>query len=238
MSSGMVMQCEPDVFADTDLRARQRRVAIAVVHGRNDDVVAFAQGEGTFRSCLEHGFPTLRLFANDAGHGFSSLPWRDAVEWLEAMASAEPKVLAKAGQEALDADRFRDATAAVLRLRAVAPADAAAKAIAAKVDEYAIGDVDRFATAMAAPGDGAWIDDFLVFRDKFEFADATRDVMAKFSGLRAGHEAPAKKLVDEARTKFNQGDRDAGWRAYEALVRDCWASAWYSRVRRWLADRK
>ncbi|MBL8752778.1 MAG: alpha/beta fold hydrolase, partial [Planctomycetes bacterium] len=238
MSSGMTMQCEPDVFADAGLRERQRRVAIAVVHGRNDDVVAFTQGEATFQSCLEHGFPTLRLFANGAGHGFSALPWQEAVEWLEAMSSPDAKVVAAAGQQALDEDRFRDATAAVLRLRALAPADAAAKAIAAKVDEYVVADAERFAAALASPGDGAWIDDFLAFRNKFEFADAARDVMAKFAALRAEHEAPAKKLAGEARAKFNQNDRDGGWSKYEELVRECWASSWYPRVRRWLADRK
>lgn len=238
MSSGMTMQCEPDVFADAALKAKQRDVAIAIVHGRNDDTVAFTQGEGTLRSCLEQGFPALRLFTNDAGHGFSSLPWIAAVEWLEALASGDAAVLAKFAQQALDEDRFRDAMAAVLRLRKLAPADNTAKAIAAKVDEYAAADAERFAKAIAEPGDGAWIDDFLAFRDKFEFADAARDVMAKFAALRAQHEGPANKLFGEARVAFNQDNRAAGWKKYEELVAKCWASSWYPRVKRWLADRK
>lgn len=238
MSSGMTMQCEPDVFADAALQQKQRDVAIAVVHGKNDDVVAFTQGEGTYRSCLEQGFPSLRLFTNDAGHGFSSLPWIAAVEWLEQMASGDAAVLAKAAKAAVDDDRFRDAMAAVLRLRKLAPADPVAKEVAAKVDEYAEADAARFAKALAAPGDGAWIDDFLAFRDKFEFADAAREPMAKFATLRAEHEGPAKKLFGEARGLFNKGQRDAGWKKYEELVATCWASSWYPRVKGWLANRK
>lgn len=238
MSSGMTMQCEPDVFADAALKCKQRDVAIAIVHGKNDDTVPFDQGEGTLRSCLEYGFPTLRLFTNDAGHGFSSLPWIAAVEWLEALTSGDAVVLAKFAQQALDDDRFRDATAAVLRLRKLAPADPVAKAIATKVDGYAAADVERFAKALEAPGDGAWIDDFLAFRDKFEFADGARDVIAKFAALRAQQQPAADKLFGEARGEFNKGNREAGWKKYEELVASCWASSWYPRVKRWLADRK
>ncbi len=238
MSSGMTMQCEPDVFADAALRSKQRNVAIAVVHGRNDDVVGFSQGEGTFRSCQEQAFPILRLFANEAGHAFIALPWIEAVQWLETMSSSDAAALAKAGRAALDEDHFRDVMAIVLRLRAIAPTDPVAKELAAKVDEYADGDAERFTKALAEPGDGAWIDDFLAFRDKFEFADRARDVMAKFATLRAEHEGPAKKLFDAARAKFNKGDRDGGWSTYAELVRDCWASSWAPRVKRWIADRK
>lgn len=238
MSCGMTMQCEPDVFADAALRAKQREVAIAIVHGKNDDTVAFSQGEATHRSCLEQGFPLLRLFSNDAGHGFSSLPWIAAVEWLEVLAGDDAAALAKFAQQAVDGGRFRDATAAVARLRQVAPADATGKAVAGKLDERVAADAARFAKALAAPGDGAWIDDFLGFRDSFEFADGAKAVMARFAALRAQHEEPAKKLFGEARVAFNQGKRDAGWKKYEEIVASCWASSWYPRVKRWLADRK
>jgi pimeloyl-ACP methyl ester carboxylesterase len=238
MSSGMTMQCEPDVFADAALKAKQREVAIAVVHGRNDDVVAFTQGEGTWQSCAEHSFPALRLFANDAGHGFASLPWLAAVEWLELLAGDDVGALAKGAQAAFDDGRYRDAMAAVQRLRKLAPADATAKAIAAKVDDKAGADAQRFVKQLAAPGDGKWIDDFLAFRDQFEFADCAAEAMKKFAALRGEHEAPAKKLQGEARGAFNQGDRDGGWKKYEEIVASWWASSWYPRVKRWLANRK
>ena len=238
MSSGMTMQCEADVFDDADLKRQQRDVAIAVVHGRNDRTVQFSQGEGTFLRTREHGFARLRLFANGAGHGFSSLPWIAAVEWLEAITSDDPKVLVEHGQAALDEDRFRDAMAFAARLAKVAPGHEKVAAIHATVDEYAEGDLERFTAAVAEPGDGDWIDDFLAYRVDYEFAPCARQLMADFAKLRAEHEGPADKLMGEARRLFNQGKRDAGWKKYEELVASCWASSSYRSVKGWLDNRK
>lgn len=238
MSSGMVMQCEPDVFADEALKKQQRDVAIAVVHGDNDPTVAFAQGEGSFRSCLEQGFPTLRLFSNQAGHMFMGLPWQEAVVWLEAMTSADAAMLGKLARESIENSQWRDAAAAILRLRELKPVPAETAALAARIDEVAKADAARFLKSVQQPGSGEWIDDFLAFRDQHEFADCSRELMKEFAELRAGHDAPAKKLFGEARGLFQKGDRDAGWKKYEALVAECWASALYPRVKKWLAERK
>lgn len=238
MSCGMVFQCEPDAFDDQELMRQQRQVAIAVVHGENDPNVPFAQGRGTFESCEEHGFPRLSMFANKAGHGFSSLRWHDAVEWLEAMTSDDPAVLTKFANDAIDDDRFRDATAAIARLRARKPVPAAAASLARRIDEYAATDAARFAKAIAEPGDGGWIDDFLAFRRNFEFADCSAEVMQQFAALRAQHEAAARQLLGEARQLFQQNRRDDGWAKYEELVDKHWPSSLYARVKGWLAERR
>mgnify|MGYP003644826925 FL=1 len=238
MSSGMTMQCEADVFDDEALKSKQREVAIAVVHGRNDRAVPFAQGEGTYLRTREHRFPKLRLFANGAGHGFSSLPWLAAVEWLELVTGDNAAELAKEGQKALDEDRFADAMAIANHLRKVAPKHAAIKHIAATVDEYAEGEVEQFAANVENPGEGEWIDDFLEYRDYYEFADCAKELMKAFAELRAKHELPAKKLIGEARGLFNKGKRDEGWQKYEELVKTCWASSQYPKVKGWLDNRK
>ena len=237
MSSGMTMQCEADVFDDAELKTAQRDVAIAVVHGRRDPTVPFAQGEGTFTRTREHGFPMLRLFDNNAGHGFSSLPWIDAVEWLLAITSDDPEVLEQHGQQALDDDRHRDAMAFARRLRTLDGGQKAGDRIAAEVDEYAEGDVERFRKALAEPGDGDWIDDFLTWRDDYEFADCAAPLMQSFARLRAEHDPRAAELKGEARKLFQQGKRDAGWQKYEELVETCWASASYRAVQGWLDER-
>ena len=238
MSSGMTMQCEADVFDDEELKKKQRKVAIAVVHGRNDRTVKFSQGEGTYKRTREHGFPKLRLFANGAGHGFSSLPWVAAVEWLEMMTGDNVAELAKQGQNALDEDRFADAMAIANHLRDVAPKEAAIKRIASTVDEYAEGEVEQFLANIKDPGDGDWIDDFLEYREHYEYADCAKEVMAAFAALRAKHEAPAKKMLGEARGLFNKGQRDAGWDKYEELVETYWASSLYPMVKGWIDNRK
>jgi len=238
MSSGMVMQCEPDVFADETLRQRQRDVAIAVVHAKNDAVVAFSQGEASFRSCLEQGFPALRLFTNDAGHMFAGLPWLAAVKWLDETTSSDPAVLSRAARDAVAAKRWRDASAIVLRMRALKPVPAETAAIAASIDAAAKVDATRFLALVKQPGKGEWIDDFLVFRDEFEFADCSKDLMQAFAALRQQHEGPAKKLIDEARALFRKGQRDDGWKKYEVVAAECWASSSYPNVKRWLAERR
>lgn len=240
VAAGLVIQCEPDVFDDEELRKAQRATPLAVVHGRNDGAVAFSQGLSSFRSFEEHGFPMLRLFDNDAPHAFVALRWVEAVEWLDALTSDDVDTLLEFAQRRLDEDGFRDATAAVLRARELGLSGARkerADAIARTVDEYAEGDAERLREAITANEDGTWVDGFLEFRARFEFADAARPVMAAYAKLREEHEPKAKELYGEARQAFRNGDRDGGWRKYEELVETCYASSLYRRVKGWLDDR-
>lgn len=239
ISCGLVIQCEPDVFDDSKLREAQRRVAIAVVHGERDPVVAFSAGESAYRSFCEQRFPWLRLFKNAAGHGFSALPWVAAVEWLEAATGDDPAALASWAQARIDAEAYRDASAAVLRLRELKGAPAATvKELAAKIDAYAEPGVTRFTPLIAEGEGGAWVDEFLDWRDQFELADCAREVIAAWDARRAEHLGPARQLYGEARKLFQQGQRDAGWKKYEELVAKYWASPLYRRVKGWLADRR
>ncbi len=241
MSCGLVIQCEPDVFEDAALKQAQRRVAIAVVHGSNDPVVAFSQGRSSFQSFQEQDFPTLRLFQNQAGHGFSSLPWPQALEWLSTMSSPEPEVLLQFAESSMDDARFRDAGAALQRTAALQPKGAMAKRhadLSARLDEYAEHDGKRLLAAIQADTDGAWIDDFLEYRDSFGTAAVAQPTLAAFALLRQKHEKPAQELFGEARKRFQQGDRDGGWEKYDELVRTCYASSLYRRVKGWLLDRR
>jgi len=82
-----------------------------------------------------------------------------------------------------------------------------------------------------------WIDDFLAFRDDFEFAPAARAVMNAFNALRAQHEAPARKAMDEARAAFRQGRRDDGYAKYQEMADKYYAASSYRNVKRWLKQR-
>ena len=44
ISAGVIFQCEPTAFIDEALRAAQRSVPLAIVHGKNDPVVGFERG--------------------------------------------------------------------------------------------------------------------------------------------------------------------------------------------------
>lgn len=240
ISCGLVIQCEPDVFADAALRAAQRRVAIAVVHGERDPNVPFRQGLGSWQSCVEQGFPMLRLFQNGSGHGFSSLPWQEAVAWLEAVTGDDAAALLSWADGRIDDGGYRDATAALLRLRQMELRGAAAakrKELAARIDSFGEFDAERFLAKVAAGEAGEWVDEFLAFRDQFEFADCAAKVMAAWAELRARHEGPANELFGEARRLFQQGKRDEGWGKYRQIVAECWASPLYRRVQGWLEER-
>ncbi len=240
VSGGLVIQCEPDAFAAEKLQAAQRRVPLAVVHGENDEAVPFSQGQASFASFLEFGFPAVRLFHSPAGHAFSALPFAAAIEWLEHMSSDDPDPLLAFAAARLAEDAYREATAAALRLRGMKLSPAQAESVAklmAKVDEYARDDAQRYAAAIEK-GEPGWIDGFLALRAQFEFADAARPAMAAYAALRRRQEQPAQDLLGEARGLFNQGQRDAGWKKYEQIVSDYPASSLYARVVVWLAARK
>ena len=86
--------------------------------------------------------------------------------------------------------------------------------------------------------DGTWIDGFLAFRDDFEFADDAHDTIAAFAELRAKHVEPAKKALNEARQRFQQGKQDEGYQKYQEIVQSYYASPLYRNVKKWLEERK
>jgi predicted esterase len=90
VSGGVMFQCEPKAFDDDKLRAAQRAVPLAVVHGKGDPLVDFKQGEYAAKIFQDAGWQNLRFFADDtgAGHRFAMLPVGEAVRWLEGRADA------------------------------------------------------------------------------------------------------------------------------------------------------
>jgi hypothetical protein len=107
-------------------------------------------------------------------------------------------------------------------------------------------DVDAKAAAGAAQflsrlrdGQGRdWIDEFLTYRDDFEFWPAAGEVMQAFSALRAKHDGAAKKLLDESRAAFQQGRPDEGYAKYQQIVENYYAASSYRNAKRWIAERK
>ena len=97
---------------------------------------------------------------------------------------------------------------------------------------------DKYLPLIREAKDGAWIDDFLAFRDDFEFAPAAHDAMAAFADLRARQQEPAKKAFAEARGLFQQGKENEGWAKYRDIVQSYYASPLYRTVKQWLDERK
>jgi predicted esterase len=242
-SAGVIFQCEPSAYADEKVRAAQRAVPLAIVHGRQDRVVGFDSGEYAATIFGEAGWPAIRFFADDsgAGHMFARLPVGEAIRWLEAQASDDPMKLVEFAEKRLRARGYRDAVAALNRAETMKPNDALRVRLERamkEVDAKARPGVEQFLPLIRKGEGGAWIEDFLAYRDAFEFAPAAREAMRAFHALRAEHEGPAKKLIDDARAAFQRGNRDEGYTKYGEIVEKYYASSSYRNVKRWLADRK
>lgn len=92
MAGDCWMQNEPNLWEDDPpMLEKQRRIAIAVIHGRSDPVVSFSQGEHAYDVFLAMAYPKLRFFAPEKlGHEFMLSPVPEALEWLDAMVGANP----------------------------------------------------------------------------------------------------------------------------------------------------
>jgi predicted esterase len=247
ISAGVIFQCEPTAYADDSLRASQRLVPLAIIHGKADPAVNFSMGEYAAVIFGEAGWPAFRFFSDDsgAGHMFARLPVGEAIGWLESHATDDPVRLVDFAEHRMKADDgYRDAVAALNRARTLS-ADSADDATKARLDHLA-GEIDAKARAgakdslhkIATVEGNTWIDAFLAYRDDFEFAPAAREVMQAFDALRASHEGPAKKALGEARAAFNQGRREEGYKKYQEIVDKYYASSRYRNARQWLAERE
>ena len=242
ISAGVIFQCEPSAYADPALKAAQRAVPLAIVHGKNDSMVAFEGGSYAHNLFLDAGWPAVRLFADDtAAHMFARLPVGPAIRWLEVMTSDNPIALLDIADKRLEEHGYRDAIAAVRRARGLA-LDAQAKdrldGLLKTINDAAAPKARTYLEAIRVGKDNSWVDGFLAFRDEFEFADASAAAMAAFNDLRGRHEQPAAKLMGEARGLFQQGRRDDGFAKAKEVVDTYYASPSYRLAKKWLAERK
>jgi predicted esterase len=235
VAGNLLVQCEPERFTDAAVRAAQRRIPIAIVHGRADTVVEFSAATYTHEALQDGGFPLLRLFDPPrAGHPWAFLPVDEALVWLEALASDDPAALVAFARAALAEERWRDATGALGRAETLVGDDVELRAeIAAHVAEVAAAAAPgaaRLAADIAADSGAGWVDAFWDFRARFAFAPAARDVLAAYERLRDAHEAPAAERFWRARGLPDGAEKKA---LYREIVADYYASSFYRLVKPW-----
>lgn len=242
ISAEVIFQCEPSAYPDEKIMAAQRAVPLAIVHGKTDPLVFFESGAYAAGLFLDAGWPAMRFFTDDhAAHMFGRLPVGAAIRWLEIMASDDPTALLDFADRRLKESGHRDAVAAARRaggLKLNAQAKARFDRIAKEIDAKATPKAKIFIEAIKANKSNAWVDDFLAFREDFEFADAAKAAMVAFNALRASHTTPAAKLVGEARGHFQRGQRNEGYAKAKEVVEKYYASPSYRLAKKWLAERK
>ncbi len=243
ISCQVMIQCEPNVFDNEALRAAQRSVPLAIVHGKNDPNIEFAGG-GQYAADLygDNGWPSIHLFTSEtAGHKFMLLPVREAIRWLEVMASQEPKVLIDFAENQAKAGHYRDAIAALRKVKDLkqTPAEKQrADRLRGSIDTKAKAKANEYLIKIRSNRNGSWVDGFLAFRDQFEFSDAARSVTAAFEALRKKQEPDAQRLFNEAIMQFRQGNQAGGYAKYQELVEKDYASSRYRNVKEQLKARK
>ena len=242
VSGEVMMQCEPTAFDDSALKASQRAIPLAIVHGTTDRNVPYPAATHALGAFLDAGWPAVRLFNDErAGHMFGLLPVGPAIRWLEAMTGDDPAALVRFAEARSKEKGNRDAIAALRRaseMKPDAPTKAKSDKLLREINAAALVKARRFVDAMKAPKDFKWVPDFYAFRDEFQHAGAAAPAMQAFDELRRAQEEPGKKVADEALGLFRQGKRDDGFAKAQEVVDKYPASTAYLLARGWLAERQ
>lgn len=241
IAGGVIIQAEPDVFEDPELRKQQRDTPLIIIHSKSDPNVNWSSTQYAWERFSEEEWRAFRVSApQDGGHMFGLLPVGSAIRWLEAMASDEPEKIRAFAERRLDEKAWADAASALQRAVAVdgGRGSKATRALLDRLDAAANEDAERFLKLIEANDDGSWIDDFLVFRDDFRHAPCARRVMAAFEKLRAKHKGPADEAYKSARQAFQRRDKDGAYAQYQEVLDEYYAAPRYRQIRRWVADRK
>ena len=234
MSCNLLIQCEPKNFSDETVRAAQREIPFAHIHGTSDTVVEFSSGEYCYEALQDGGFPALRLFTHEtAGHRFMFLPVDEAIQWLETMVTSDPKQLLATAKKALRNKEYRDAGHLARKAQRLDKSGKYKSAIAKHLkdlDEKARSRAGELATRMTKSTPD-WVDDFWDFRRQFALTDQAQPILATYAKIREEHEAPAGDLFWKARGENDPNKREA---IYRELNEKYFASSYYKLVQRFL----
>lgn len=235
VAGGLLVQCEPTAFGDEKVRAAQRRLPIAIVHGEKDSVVEFSMSRYSCDSFLDAGFPMVRLFTDfRAGHPWAFLPVDQAITWLERMTTSDPAALLTLARDSAEVERYRDACAALARLTGLGPSDEIAQqaaALSAEIDAAAAPELTRLEKLLAADKNNSWVDPFWDFRAEFGLTPAAKSLLATYDELRAKHQRAADALFYKAR---GESDEKKKKKLYREIVEEHYASSWYRLVKGWI----
>ena len=244
MSCGLIVQTAPDAFDDMDIVEEQKSRPIAIVHSQSDRVVAFSSAQTAFDAFEEQNFPLVRLFDHKtAAHRFIFLPVKDAITWLDEMSSRQPEQLLKTAKQRVADSIWNDAISLVARAEKL---DSTNKAFATEIADIKQ-QVGKAIESQVAPlhaellanENGQWVERYLTFRKQFAQADhpAVTKIHADYLKLRERHQPQADKLYSAAKQDFRNQKRDKAYARYQEVVDKYYASSWFAKMKRWLAER-
>jgi poly(3-hydroxybutyrate) depolymerase len=223
MAGDCWMQNEPNLWEDKpEVLAKQKAIAIAVIHGKKDPVVQFSQGQHAHDVFLAMGYPRLRLFAPEhLGHEFMLSPVAEALEWIDAMVGDDAaKQVAKASEWA-KANEWGWAVEAARGVAEAKKAPAGPKSGAKTVLKGAEAAAKKAVKGMGASMDGGkpeeWVPKWFEFRRLFGNTEAAGPLVEKYEALRAAQRGAGKDLFQKARADY-QADKEKGRAACRELL--------------------
>jgi pimeloyl-ACP methyl ester carboxylesterase len=232
MAGDCWMQNEPNLWEDKpEVLAKQKEIAIAVVHGKADPVVAFAQGEHAYDCFRAMGWTKLRFFAPPAlNHMFMLAPIDEAIEWLDTVNGLNEKKLqvhaakwTREGEWGWIWHAAKASKAAGLLVRSAE--DAAAKAVPGM-------------TAAMKGKPAEWIPKWAEFWRIYGSTSAAQPLVAAYLKQREEERGNAVRQFNEAQAHFRSGKRDAAFQVLEKLRDESPHTYQAYFANRWLAEKK
>ena len=86
--------------------------------------------------------------------------------------------------------------------------------------------------------DGAWVEDFLVFRERYGLVDSAQPLMDAYAEIQKAHQAKADEIYKQSKVAYKAGKLDEAYGMYQQVVDEYYASTWYPKMKQWIADRK
>jgi beta-lactamase regulating signal transducer with metallopeptidase domain/predicted peptidase len=239
ISGAMIIQCQPDAYDNATVRALQRDTPIAIIHPQDDKSLSRAYTDVAQERYLEDGFPMLSLFSQNAdGDELGGENFVQAILWLESMSQREEASVLQVVTHLIGQDRSRDAVGMLTRIDFSKKSDVERDEILRTYESIEAREkASVFETLITENASNDWIDSFLDYREKFEFAPSAKTVMEEFAQLRQKHAEPADKLFTEIRSLFDENENDQAYAKCEELVDKYYAARRYRYAKKKLAER-
>ena len=236
MAGDCWMQNEPNLWdSQPDKVEAQKKIAIAVIHGQNDQVVSFSQGEHAFGVFAAACYPKIRFFKPEAlGHQFIFSPVGEALEWLDAMNGQDPPRAMNLAKEWVKDGEWGWAVQAAIAVKDNLDADETSIETANKVLERVNTPAKEAASNMSAKikGDesGSWVPEWFEFHRQYGATEAAKGLVENYFKRRQMSSESAEKLFWEAQTAFREDKDKAAYDKYEEILKDhaCTYQAYYA----------
>ena len=105
---------------------------------------------------------------------------------------------------------YRDAIAAICRAHTLNPDESQKQRLdelSRSINTQASAGAVKYLHLIRQVKDSSWFDEFLSFRDDFQFTNVAQEVMATFTELRARHQEAAKKAFGEGASCFSKASK-------------------------------